>query len=176
MAWHRQLPAGRPAPFRSSAVAAASSPHSYDFSLSDPSRQSGMVQPIVNEMFATVHAAGSSLLGLFTSCTTFDSTLDRASRVQTRQCRPHLAPSGRAERARHRLVLLHCVATTCGAEKGSRGGTQRPGWGRRTHIRRLHDVRWHQRQCRGRHSGEHVTKSITWIAPRGWRSRIPSSY
>eukprot|EP00962_Isochrysis_galbana_P036776 scaffold12774_cov153-Isochrysis_galbana.AAC.5 len=37
---------------------------SYDFSLSDsdPSRQSGMVQPVVNEMFATVHAAGSSLL------------------------------------------------------------------------------------------------------------------
>eukprot|EP00962_Isochrysis_galbana_P012738 scaffold3611_cov131-Isochrysis_galbana.AAC.3 len=32
------------------------------------------VQPVVNEMFATVHAAGSSLLGLFTSCTTFDST------------------------------------------------------------------------------------------------------
>eukprot|EP00962_Isochrysis_galbana_P042550 scaffold15965_cov111-Isochrysis_galbana.AAC.7 len=54
---------------------AASSPHSYDFSLSDPSRQSGMVQPVVNEMFATVHAAGSSLLGLFTSCTTFDSTI-----------------------------------------------------------------------------------------------------
>eukprot|EP00962_Isochrysis_galbana_P029504 scaffold9431_cov111-Isochrysis_galbana.AAC.4 len=25
-------------------------------------------------MFATVHAAGSSLLGLFSSCTTFDST------------------------------------------------------------------------------------------------------
>eukprot|EP00962_Isochrysis_galbana_P037028 scaffold12888_cov144-Isochrysis_galbana.AAC.2 len=24
-----------------------------------------MVQPVVNEMFATVHAAGSSLLGLF---------------------------------------------------------------------------------------------------------------
>eukprot|EP00962_Isochrysis_galbana_P011344 scaffold3183_cov120-Isochrysis_galbana.AAC.6 len=40
-------------------------------SLSDKSRQSGMVQPVVNEMFATVHAAGSSLLGLFTSCTTF---------------------------------------------------------------------------------------------------------
>eukprot|EP00962_Isochrysis_galbana_P045398 scaffold17843_cov131-Isochrysis_galbana.AAC.2 len=53
---------------------AASNPHSYDFSLSDKSRQSGMVQPVVNEMFATVHAAGSSLLGLFTSCTTFDST------------------------------------------------------------------------------------------------------
>eukprot|EP00962_Isochrysis_galbana_P030752 scaffold9993_cov101-Isochrysis_galbana.AAC.7 len=55
---------------------AASSPHSYDFSLSDKSRQSGMVQPVVNEMFATVHAAGSSLLGLFTSCTTFDSTFE----------------------------------------------------------------------------------------------------
>eukprot|EP00962_Isochrysis_galbana_P014109 scaffold4021_cov129-Isochrysis_galbana.AAC.1 len=53
---------------------AASNPHSYKFSLSDPSRQSGMVQPVVHEMFATVHAAGSSLLGLFTSCTTFDST------------------------------------------------------------------------------------------------------
>eukprot|EP00962_Isochrysis_galbana_P029565 scaffold9479_cov109-Isochrysis_galbana.AAC.2 len=53
---------------------AASNPHSYEFSLSDPSRQSGMVQPVVQEMFATVHAAGSSLLGLFTSCTTFDST------------------------------------------------------------------------------------------------------
>eukprot|EP00962_Isochrysis_galbana_P021003 scaffold6174_cov125-Isochrysis_galbana.AAC.27 len=26
--------------------------------------QSGMVQPVVNEMFATVHAAGSSLLGV----------------------------------------------------------------------------------------------------------------
>eukprot|EP00962_Isochrysis_galbana_P054819 scaffold26457_cov117-Isochrysis_galbana.AAC.1 len=34
-------------------------------------------------MFATVHAAGSSLLGLFTSCTTFDSTVrgDRGVRV-----------------------------------------------------------------------------------------------
>eukprot|EP00962_Isochrysis_galbana_P052355 scaffold23756_cov120-Isochrysis_galbana.AAC.2 len=61
---------------------AASSPHSYDFTtsvsqLSDKSRQLGMVQPVVNEMFATVHAAGSSLLGLFTSCTTFDSTRRR---------------------------------------------------------------------------------------------------
>eukprot|EP00962_Isochrysis_galbana_P051601 scaffold23073_cov97-Isochrysis_galbana.AAC.1 len=28
-------------------------------------------------MFATVHAAGSSLLGLFTSCTTFDSTFSQ---------------------------------------------------------------------------------------------------
>eukprot|EP00962_Isochrysis_galbana_P043865 scaffold16844_cov119-Isochrysis_galbana.AAC.5 len=54
---------------------AASNPHSYGFSLSDPSRQSGMVQPVVQEMFATVHAAGSSLLGSFGSCTTFDSTV-----------------------------------------------------------------------------------------------------
>eukprot|EP00962_Isochrysis_galbana_P046125 scaffold18435_cov113-Isochrysis_galbana.AAC.7 len=53
---------------------AASQPLSQDFSHSIPSRQSGMVQPVVQEMFATVHAAGSSLLGLFTSCTTFDST------------------------------------------------------------------------------------------------------
>eukprot|EP00962_Isochrysis_galbana_P031027 scaffold10089_cov110-Isochrysis_galbana.AAC.7 len=53
---------------------AASHSHSCEFTQSNPSRQSGMVQPVVNEMFATVHAAGSSLLGLFTSCTTFDST------------------------------------------------------------------------------------------------------
>jgi len=36
-----------------------------------------MVQPVVQEMFATVHAAGSSLFGLFSACTTtfdFDST------------------------------------------------------------------------------------------------------
>eukprot|EP00962_Isochrysis_galbana_P014140 scaffold4029_cov117-Isochrysis_galbana.AAC.4 len=44
---------------------AASIPHSCEFSLADPSSQSGMVQPVVNEMFATVHAAGSSLLGLY---------------------------------------------------------------------------------------------------------------
>eukprot|EP00962_Isochrysis_galbana_P022578 scaffold6749_cov114-Isochrysis_galbana.AAC.2 len=44
---------------------AASHPHSCEFIQSNPSRQSGMVQPVVNEMFATVHAAGSSLLGLF---------------------------------------------------------------------------------------------------------------
>eukprot|EP00962_Isochrysis_galbana_P000455 scaffold134_cov111-Isochrysis_galbana.AAC.3 len=43
-------------------VRQVSNPHSYDFSLSDPSRQSGMVQPVVQEMLATVHAAGSSLL------------------------------------------------------------------------------------------------------------------
>eukprot|EP00962_Isochrysis_galbana_P006636 scaffold1774_cov121-Isochrysis_galbana.AAC.5 len=53
---------------------AASQPLSHEFSQSNPSRQSGMVQPVVQEMFATVHAAGSSLLGLFSSCTTFDST------------------------------------------------------------------------------------------------------
>eukprot|EP00962_Isochrysis_galbana_P020971 scaffold6162_cov116-Isochrysis_galbana.AAC.11 len=36
---------------------AASQPHSQAFSLSTPSRQSGMVQPVVQEMLATVHAA-----------------------------------------------------------------------------------------------------------------------
>eukprot|EP00962_Isochrysis_galbana_P056185 scaffold28066_cov119-Isochrysis_galbana.AAC.3 len=58
-------------------LSAASHPHSCEIIQSTPSRQSGMVQPVVNEMFATVHAAGSSLLGLFTSCTTFDSTHQR---------------------------------------------------------------------------------------------------
>eukprot|EP00962_Isochrysis_galbana_P001206 scaffold300_cov144-Isochrysis_galbana.AAC.9 len=43
---------------------AARQPHSHEFIQSIPSRQSGMVQPVVQEMFATVHAAGSSLLGL----------------------------------------------------------------------------------------------------------------
>eukprot|EP00962_Isochrysis_galbana_P042248 scaffold15723_cov128-Isochrysis_galbana.AAC.4 len=39
---------------------AASHPHSCEFIQSNPSsRQSGMVQPVINEMFATVHAAGS---------------------------------------------------------------------------------------------------------------------
>eukprot|EP00962_Isochrysis_galbana_P037404 scaffold13057_cov111-Isochrysis_galbana.AAC.5 len=55
-------------------LSAASHSHSCEITQSNPSPQSGMVQPVVNEMFATVHAAGSSLLGLFTSCTTFDST------------------------------------------------------------------------------------------------------
>eukprot|EP00962_Isochrysis_galbana_P049462 scaffold20951_cov130-Isochrysis_galbana.AAC.1 len=40
----------------------ASQPRSQDFTQSTPSRHSGMVQPVVQEMFATVHAAGSSLL------------------------------------------------------------------------------------------------------------------
>eukprot|EP00962_Isochrysis_galbana_P000123 scaffold34_cov124-Isochrysis_galbana.AAC.2 len=53
---------------------AASPPHSQAFTQSTPSLRSGMVQPVVQEMFATMHAAGSSLLGLFSSCTTFDST------------------------------------------------------------------------------------------------------
>eukprot|EP00962_Isochrysis_galbana_P011173 scaffold3132_cov119-Isochrysis_galbana.AAC.3 len=44
---------------------AASHLHSYEFSLSDPSRQSGMVQPVVQERLATVHAAGSSLLAVY---------------------------------------------------------------------------------------------------------------
>eukprot|EP00962_Isochrysis_galbana_P019901 scaffold5801_cov112-Isochrysis_galbana.AAC.1 len=61
--------------YASDLSSAASNPHSCEIIQSNPSRQSGMVQPVVNEMFATtVHAAGSSLLGLFTSCTTFDST------------------------------------------------------------------------------------------------------
>eukprot|EP00962_Isochrysis_galbana_P028457 scaffold8995_cov120-Isochrysis_galbana.AAC.8 len=64
-------------------LSAASLSHSCEITQSNPSPQSGMVQPVVNEMFATVHAAGSSLLGLFTSCTTFDSTL------------PHQRPSGK---------------------------------------------------------------------------------
>eukprot|EP00962_Isochrysis_galbana_P051034 scaffold22384_cov156-Isochrysis_galbana.AAC.1 len=55
-------------------LSAASLSHSCDITQSTPSPSSGMVQPVVNEMFATVHAAGSSLLGLFTTCTTFDST------------------------------------------------------------------------------------------------------
>eukprot|EP00962_Isochrysis_galbana_P040129 scaffold14518_cov141-Isochrysis_galbana.AAC.1 len=58
----------------SSDHSAASQPLSQDFSHSIPSLQSGMVQPVIQEMFATVHAAGSSLLGLFSSCTTFDAT------------------------------------------------------------------------------------------------------
>eukprot|EP00962_Isochrysis_galbana_P012483 scaffold3541_cov117-Isochrysis_galbana.AAC.4 len=64
-------------------LSAASHSHSCEFTQSTPSLQSGMVQPVVNEMFATVHAADSSLLGLFTSCTTFDST----------SLKPNLAPS-----------------------------------------------------------------------------------
>eukprot|EP00962_Isochrysis_galbana_P008370 scaffold2298_cov146-Isochrysis_galbana.AAC.5 len=46
-------------------LSAASHSHSCEITQSNPSLQSGMVQPVVNEMFATVHAAGSSLLGLF---------------------------------------------------------------------------------------------------------------
>eukprot|EP00962_Isochrysis_galbana_P024010 scaffold7327_cov141-Isochrysis_galbana.AAC.6 len=61
----------------SSDHSAASQPHSQAFIQSTPSLQSGMVQPVIQEMFATVHAAGSSLLGLFSSCTTFDSRFDR---------------------------------------------------------------------------------------------------
>eukprot|EP00962_Isochrysis_galbana_P054649 scaffold26267_cov109-Isochrysis_galbana.AAC.4 len=43
-------------------LSAASPSHSCEFTQSNPSSSSGMVQPVVNEMFATVHAAGSSLL------------------------------------------------------------------------------------------------------------------
>eukprot|EP00962_Isochrysis_galbana_P021503 scaffold6347_cov124-Isochrysis_galbana.AAC.7 len=43
-------------------LSSASPSHSCEITQSNPSLQSGMVQPVVNEMFATVHAAGSSLL------------------------------------------------------------------------------------------------------------------
>eukprot|EP00962_Isochrysis_galbana_P002709 scaffold745_cov113-Isochrysis_galbana.AAC.2 len=76
-------------------LSAASLSHSCEITQSNPSPQSGMgmVQPVVNEMFATVHAAGSSLLGLFTSCTTFDSTSADAVPPP-----PSLPPSPPAER------------------------------------------------------------------------------
>eukprot|EP00962_Isochrysis_galbana_P029555 scaffold9455_cov130-Isochrysis_galbana.AAC.3 len=61
---------------------AASHPHSYEFSLSDPSHQSGMVQPVIQKMFATVHAAGSSLLGLFGSCM-YNRRFDTHSHLST---------------------------------------------------------------------------------------------
>eukprot|EP00962_Isochrysis_galbana_P017901 scaffold5152_cov113-Isochrysis_galbana.AAC.1 len=69
--------------------------HSCEIIQSTPSRQSGMVQPVVNEIVATVHAAGSSLLGLFTSCTTFDATI-RNSALRARACfssRPRARPA-----------------------------------------------------------------------------------
>eukprot|EP00962_Isochrysis_galbana_P002289 scaffold599_cov130-Isochrysis_galbana.AAC.10 len=43
------------------AAIVTSQPSSQAFAGSIPSRQSGMIQPVVQEMFATVHAAGSSL-------------------------------------------------------------------------------------------------------------------
>eukprot|EP00962_Isochrysis_galbana_P058214 scaffold31127_cov112-Isochrysis_galbana.AAC.1 len=59
---------------------AASQPHSHAFAGSIPSRQSGMVQPVVQEMFATVLPAGSSLFGFFSPhVLTFDSTHTRHS-------------------------------------------------------------------------------------------------
>eukprot|EP00962_Isochrysis_galbana_P048070 scaffold19930_cov115-Isochrysis_galbana.AAC.6 len=73
--------AGLSHPRFSSDLSAASLSHSCEITQSNPSPQSGMVQPVVNEMFATVHAAGSSLLGLFTSCTTFDSTWTRPTQA-----------------------------------------------------------------------------------------------
>eukprot|EP00962_Isochrysis_galbana_P006446 scaffold1734_cov113-Isochrysis_galbana.AAC.13 len=61
-----------------SSYSAASQPHSQDFTQSTPSRQSGMVQPVIQEMYATVHAAGSSLFGLFKFMYNlrFDSTIN----------------------------------------------------------------------------------------------------
>eukprot|EP00962_Isochrysis_galbana_P024334 scaffold7444_cov88-Isochrysis_galbana.AAC.1 len=69
-------------------LSAASPSHSCDFTQSNPSPSSGMVQPVVNEMFATVHAAGSSLLGLFTSCATFDSTIRCIQTVTSKKMEP----------------------------------------------------------------------------------------
>eukprot|EP00962_Isochrysis_galbana_P001385 scaffold351_cov117-Isochrysis_galbana.AAC.8 len=52
--------------------------------------QSGMVQPVVNEMFATVHAAGSSLLGLFTSCTVYNLRFDTITASQSDESLEHV--------------------------------------------------------------------------------------
>eukprot|EP00962_Isochrysis_galbana_P024518 scaffold7541_cov116-Isochrysis_galbana.AAC.1 len=84
-------------------LSAASNSHSCEIIQSTPSRQSGMVQPVVNEMFATVHAAGSSLLGLYNSCSTFDSTwgsLATAGRA-TGASEPDNSGEGGAHSVRH---------------------------------------------------------------------------
>eukprot|EP00962_Isochrysis_galbana_P028736 scaffold9114_cov118-Isochrysis_galbana.AAC.24 len=104
-----------------SSASAASQPHSQAFSLSTPSRQSGMVQPVVQEMLATVHAAGSSLLGLFSSCTTFDSTWAFASPCPellglATEDAPPAAPATRAPLA----------GAPAGAASSSRGPRLRP--------------------------------------------------
>eukprot|EP00962_Isochrysis_galbana_P020240 scaffold5905_cov132-Isochrysis_galbana.AAC.4 len=62
-----------------------------------------MVQPVVNEMFATVHAAGSSLLGLFTSCTAFDSTATHLD-----LCAGSLSPIATETRTRPFVVFTRC--------------------------------------------------------------------
>jgi len=66
---------------------------------------------VVQEMFATVHAAGSSLLALFSSCTTFDST-----RLCRLWCRERLAVRVSARAA---AMLAHipsrCVLGCCAA-------------------------------------------------------------
>eukprot|EP00962_Isochrysis_galbana_P028873 scaffold9162_cov108-Isochrysis_galbana.AAC.5 len=79
-------------------LSAASPSHSCEFTQSHPSPSSGMVQPVVNEMFATVHAAGSSLLGLFTSCATFDSTLGSRSTISVK---PQKTQSNRKNAVEH---------------------------------------------------------------------------
>eukprot|EP00962_Isochrysis_galbana_P036646 scaffold12691_cov108-Isochrysis_galbana.AAC.16 len=81
-------------------LSAASLSHSCEFTQSNPSTQSGMVQPVVNEMFATVHAAGSSLLGLFTSCATFDSTVER-ERARDAEGNRNEGPTGNLRSERH---------------------------------------------------------------------------
>eukprot|EP00962_Isochrysis_galbana_P038517 scaffold13680_cov128-Isochrysis_galbana.AAC.4 len=91
-------------------LSAASHSHSCEITQSTPSRQSGMVQPVVNEMFATVHAAGSSLLGLFTSCTTFDSTT--ASHTESAPREPRGTARGRPSICTSVTVIGLNLATT----------------------------------------------------------------
>eukprot|EP00962_Isochrysis_galbana_P016076 scaffold4599_cov116-Isochrysis_galbana.AAC.3 len=56
---------------------AASQPQPQAFAGSIPSRQSGMVQPVVQEMLAAVLAACSSFFGLFSSDITYNLRFDR---------------------------------------------------------------------------------------------------
>eukprot|EP00962_Isochrysis_galbana_P023457 scaffold7099_cov131-Isochrysis_galbana.AAC.1 len=66
-------------------------------------------------MFATVHAAGSSLLGLFTSCTTFDSTSSAAAgstaQAVSRLGSASLAWHRQAVRSERNTDLFCCIAS-----------------------------------------------------------------
>eukprot|EP00962_Isochrysis_galbana_P055300 scaffold27040_cov112-Isochrysis_galbana.AAC.1 len=85
-------------------LSAASHSHSCEITQSNPSLSSGMVQPVVNEMFANVHAAGSSLLGLFTSCTTFDSTCEQRATSAAAACSMGMVMVLRAAHPGHNYV------------------------------------------------------------------------
>eukprot|EP00962_Isochrysis_galbana_P000307 scaffold87_cov167-Isochrysis_galbana.AAC.1 len=114
-------------------LSAASPSHSCEFTQSNPSPSSGMVQPVVNEMFATVHAAGSSLLGLFTSCATFDSTkrkrayTSQAQKV-TRQGRHKGAGKGTTSTSLTKWICRRVPCRKACSEGGglSRGGLPTP--------------------------------------------------